>query len=133
MENNDEINLKLVLLFKIFNNRPYHLAKYLIENSALNQDFVKKILNSDKLKDLLDRNSKSVSNLYFVDISQMNEFYNSFIEDTKQKPNEKDIEYLTKELNEKLNDCIKNEKYEDAARIRDYMIVNGIKRINNNF
>ena len=133
MENNEELNRSLVLLLKMFKNRPYHLAKYLIDNSALNQDFIKKILKSDKLKELNDEDSPSVMPVYFVDISQMDEFYNSFIDDIKQISKEKSLEDVTKELNEKLNDCIKNEKYEDAARIRDYMLRNGIKRINNNF
>jgi excinuclease UvrABC helicase subunit UvrB len=133
MENNEELNRSLVLLLKMFKNRPYHLAKYLIDNSALNQDFIKKILKSDKLKELSDENSSSVVPVYFVDISQMDEFYKSFIDDIKQISKEKSIEDITKDLNEKLNDCIKNEKYEDAARIRDYMLRNGIKRINNNF
>jgi protein-arginine kinase activator protein McsA len=35
---------------------------------------------------------------------------------------------MTKDLNNKLDDLIKNEKYEDAARVRDYMIRNNIKR-----
>lgn len=131
MENNEELNRNLVLLLKMFKNRPYHLAKYLIDNSALNQEFIKKILKSDRLKELSDEDSPSVLPVYFVDISQMDEFYNSFIDDIKQISKEKSIEELTNELNEKLNDCIRNEKYEDAARIRDYMLRNGIKR--NNF
>jgi len=33
------------------------------------------------------------------------------------------------ELNEKLDKLLFDEKYEDAARVRDYMIKNKIKRI----
>ena len=55
-------------------------------------------------------------------------FYNSFIDDIKQLSKEKSIEEITKDLNKKLDDLIKKEKYEEAARVRDYMTRNSIKR-----
>ena len=119
---------------EIFKNRPYHLAKYLVENSALTDDFINKIKNSDKLKEISDEEKNDQKFLpapvpvYFVDISQMENFYNSLTDDIKSLSKEKGIEQITKELNEKLDKCIKGEKYEDAARIRDYMDRNGIKR-----
>ena len=131
MDNNDELYRSLVVLLKMFKNRPYHLAKYIVDNNALNKDFISKLLKSDKLKELSEDeiDKPSVVPVYFVDISQMEEFYTSFVDDIKQISKEKSIEELTNELNEKLNTCISNEKYEDAARIRDYMLRNGIKRI----
>jgi len=122
-----------VVLLKMFKNRPYHLAKYMVDNSALSKDFINKLLKSDKLKELSEDESEkpSVTPVYFVDITQMEEFYTSFVDDIKQISKEKSLEELTKELNDKLDTCIRNEKYEDAARIRDYMLRNGIKRINN--
>lgn len=131
---NEEIYRKLVLLLKMFKNRPYHLAKYLVENSALTDDFIKKIKNSDKLKEISNEEKTEQKLLsapypvYFVDISQMENFYNSFMDDIKSLSEEKGIEQITKELNEKLNNFIKQEKYEDAAKIRDYMNRNEIKR-----
>jgi len=131
---NEDIYKNLVLLLKMFKNRPYHLAKYLVDNSALTDDFIKKIKNSDKLKEISDEEKNEQKFLpapvpvYFVDISQMENFYNSLTDDIKSLSKEKGIEQITKELNEKLNNCIKSEKYEDAARIRDYMDRNGIKR-----
>lgn len=133
MDDNEKLNRNLVLLLKMFKNRPYHLAKYLIDNSALSQEFIKKILNSDKLKELSEEESSSFIPVYFVDISQMDDFYDSLIDEIKQIFKEKSLEEITIDLNEKLNECIKNENYEEAARIRDYMIRNGIKRIINNF
>jgi cysteinyl-tRNA synthetase len=129
IDNNEELYKSLVLLLKMFKNRPYHLAKYMVDNSALNEDFIKKILKSDKLKELSDESDNSDLPVYFVDISKMDEFYNSFIDDIKQISKEKNIEELSKELNEKLDTYIKDEKYEEASRIRDYMLRNGIKRI----
>jgi cysteinyl-tRNA synthetase len=117
----------------MFKNRPYHLAKYLVENSALTEDFIKKLKNSDKLKEL-NESEKTEQKLlpvpvYFVDISQMENFYNSFIDDIAQLSKEKSIEEITKDINNKLDELIKQEKYEEAARIRDYMNRNNIKRI----
>ncbi len=132
MDENEELYKSLVILLKMFKNRPYHLAKYLTENSALNKDFIKKLLSSDKIKELTDdENDKpSVAPVYFVNISEMDKFYNAFVDDIKQISKEKSLEELTNDLNEKLDNCIRGEKYEDATRIRDYMVRNGIKRIN---
>jgi cysteinyl-tRNA synthetase len=130
---NEELYRSLVILLKMFKNRPYHLAKYLVENSALTEDFIKKLKNSDKLKEL-NESEKTEQKLlpvpvYFVDISQMENFYNSFIDDIAQLSKEKSIEEITKDINNKLDELIKQEKYEEAARIRDYMNRNNIKRI----
>jgi len=130
---NEELYRSLVILLKMFKNRPYHLAKYLVENSALTEEFIRKLKNSDKLKEL-NESEKTEQKLlpvpvYFVDISQMENFYNSFIDDIAQLSKEKSIEEITKDINNKLDDLIKQEKYEEAARIRDYMNRNNIKRI----
>ena len=132
---NEELYRSLVIMLKMFKNRPYHLAKYLVENSALTEDFIKKIKNSDRLKEMNEDEKSSEQKLlpvpvpvYFVDISQMENFYNSFIDDIKQLSKENSIEEITKNLNEKLDDLIKQEKYEEAARVRDYMNRNNIKR-----
>lgn len=133
-DNEEELYRSLVTLLKMFKNRPYHLAKYMVDNSALSKEFIEKLLKSDKLKKLSDSESTDKpgiqTTLYFIDISQMDEFYTSLIDDIKQISKEKSLEELTKELNDKLDNCIRNEKYEEAARIRDYMLRNGIKRTN---
>ena len=130
---NEELYRSLVILLKMFKNRPYHLAKYLVENSALTEDFIKKIKSSDKLKEINEDDKSSEQKLlpvpvYFVDISQMENFYNSFVDDIQQLSKEKGIEEVTIELNKKLDELIKPEKYEEAARVRDYMNRNNIKR-----
>jgi len=132
MDKNEELNKSLVILLKMFKNRPYHLAKYLIENSALNNEFINKITKSDKLKKISDDSDKSVAvPVYFVNITQMNDFYDSFIDDMNQISKEKSLEEVTKDINQKLDTLIKGEKFEEAARVRDYMMKNGIKRLNN--
>ena len=127
----DQLYKNLVVLLKMFKNRPYHLSKYFIDNSAFSQDFIKKIIDSDKLKDMVkdeENNNVTIIPIHFNDINQMNDFYNSVVDDIKSLSKEKSMDELTKDINQKLDNCIKNENYEDAARIRDYMNRNGIKR-----
>lgn len=123
MDNKDDIYKKLITLLKLFKNRPYHLAKYLIDNSAFSKDFIEHLLNSKKINDLSEVDMDITKN--FTSISQMEDFYTSLINDIDVK-NEKEVQ---EKLNSKLNDLIKNEKYEDAAKLRDYMKRNNIKRI----
>ena len=131
MDNNEELYKNLVSLLKLFKNRPYHLAKYLIDNSAFNKNFVNKVLKSEKLNEFSEDKIESINtSVYFVNISQMEDFYNSLLEEMKDISKVKNVEEIATELNARLNELIKNEKYEEAAKIRDYMIKNRIKRKN---
>ena len=129
MENNEELYKNLVSLLKLFKNRPYHLAKYLIDNSAFSKTFVDKVLKSEKLNEFSEDKIESINtSVYFVNISQMEDFYNSLLDEMKEISNIKNSEEISNELNGRLNDLIKNEKYEEAAKIRDYTNKNGIKK-----
>jgi hypothetical protein len=131
MEKNEELYKNLVSLLKLFKNRPYHLAKYLIDNSAFNKTFVNKVLKSEKLNEFSEDKIESINtSVYFVNISQMEDFYNSLLEEMKDISKVKNVEEIATELNARLNELIKNEKYEEAAKIRDYMSKNRIKRNN---
>jgi hypothetical protein len=131
MEKNEELYKNLVSLLKLFKNRPYHLAKYLIDNSAFNKTFVNKVLKSEKLNEFTEDKIESINtSVYFVNISQMEDFYNSLLEEMKDISKVKNAEEIATELNARLNELIKNEKYEEAAKIRDYMSKNRIKRNN---
>jgi hypothetical protein len=121
--NNDNLYKNLIKLLKMFNNRPYHLAKFMVDNSALNKSFIKNILNSKKLNSISEEDSEMVKS--FTSIDEMEDFYNSLIIDIEGKTAQ-DIEI---ELNQKLDYFIKSERFEDAAKIRDYMKRNNIKRI----
>jgi hypothetical protein len=122
---NDDLYRNLVLFLKMFKNRPYHLAKHLIENSALNPHFIKNISDNANLKDMnLDENQKNLPVLYFADINAMNDYYNSLSEENKKKSKEE----IERDLNLKLEKLIDEEKYEEAARLRDYMSRNKINR-----
>jgi hypothetical protein len=125
---NEDLYKNLVLLLKMLKNRPFHLAKYLIENSALREDFLKKISNSEKLKEFSQDDDLKSKNL-FHDINQMNEYYNSLTDDIKKIGVSKTPEEISTALNLKLESLILEENYEDAAKLRDYMFRNNIKRI----
>lgn len=125
---NEDLYRNLVILLKMFKNRPFHLAKYLIENSALKEDFLKKLSNSEKLKEFSQDEDLKSKNL-FLDINQMNDYYNSLTDDIKKIGVAKTPEEIAEALNQKLESLINEENYEDAARLRDYMFRNNIKRI----
>lgn len=127
---NEDLYRNLVILLKMFKNRPYHLAKYLIDNYAFNKDFIKKVSENAKLNDISEEDEDKLKQPnYFLDISKMNDHYNSFTDEIKLLEKSKTPLEIEEELNEKLNKLLFDEKYEDAARIRDYMTKNKIKRI----
>jgi protein-arginine kinase activator protein McsA len=121
---NENIHKNLITLLKMFKNRPYHLSKYLLDNDAFNQEFIDKIKNSSKLSSM----NTDISN-YFSSITEMEQFYNSLIEESRL-PVKVSKKSLSITLSEKLQQLIDNEKYEEAAALRDYMLSNGIKKIN---
>lgn len=120
MSEHDKIYHNLVKLLKLFQNRPNHLAKYLIDNMAFNDIFLKLLMESEKLNDLEPSNMP-----IFKDIEEMNEYYNVFDENYKSK--KRNPLKMQEDLSKKLEECIRLEKYEDAIRIRDYMIKMGFK------
>jgi hypothetical protein len=130
-QDNEQLYRNLITILKLFKNRPYHLAKYLIKNKAFDDKFIKKLLDSNKLNELGRDESKAlVKAVYFVDISHMSDFFNSFTSDAQLKS--KSDSDIVKEINMRLDECLRLEKYEDAIRIRDYMVKNNIQRISNN-
>lgn len=133
MESNDELYKKIVTLLKIFKNRPYHLAKYLMENNAFNKPFINKISKSNKLDEISsDEGINKYLPATFNNIQHMQDFYDSLLDEIKQISTNKTKKQLESELNEKLDSYIKLEKFEEAAKLRDYMSKNSIKRKNNN-
>ncbi len=109
----------LIAILKIFKNRPYHLAKYLLDNNALDPIFIKKISGNKKLSDIESKIP------HFSDINQMNKYFNNLLIEFSIG---EDVENLRDVLNAKLQQSIKDELYEEAIQIRDYMIHNKIDR-----
>lgn len=124
---NDRTQRNLITLLKLFKNRPYHLSKYLIDNKALNTEFLRKIDKSFKLNELSTKNSNTeLEN--FSDLGQMDDFYNSLLEEMNEIILHDKSANLYGILNDRLDQLISDEKYEEAAALRDYMKQLGIKR-----
>ena len=123
---NEDLYRNLVTLLKLFKNRPYHLTKYLIQNGALKEEFLSKIVNSDRLRNLKE---DDLNDKIFTDINQMNEFFNSLTTEDKKLTMFKTNDEIQIDLNNKLLELLKDEKYEEAAILRDYMYNNNIKKI----
>jgi len=117
----------LLVVLKLFQNRPHHLTKFLIESKALNSDFLSKISDSDKLSDMAKNGIKD-NYLHFNTISEMKKYYSSLVDDLENLKRKKTKEELTEELNQKLKEAIESENYEEASRIRDYMKLNNIQK-----
>jgi hypothetical protein len=124
MDRDENTHRNLISLFKVFKNRPYHLSKYLLDNDAFNEQFLNKIKNSDKLSDLSETNLPK----FFQNLNQMEEFYNSLLESKIVSTTRRSKKELTIELNEQLSKLIQEEKYEEAAALRDYMMLHGVKK-----
>jgi len=58
----------------------------------------------------------------------MTDYFNSLTEETNISK-KKSKRSITIELNSKLDQCVREERYEDAIRIRDYMTKHNIKRL----
>lgn len=132
MRNNKQYN-NIVKLFKLFNNRPNHLAKYLYDNGFFSQKFLDSIKTSNKLTDLSDEDIAKYNSHeiplsllpdYFTDIESMKKYYNDLTNEFKHI---KKADKLREELNKKLKKALDEEQYEDASKIRDYMIQKNIK------
>jgi len=129
-EDKNKLYRNLSILLKLFKNRPNHLAKYLIENSAFSGEFTFNIINSKKLNDMTTKDAynyfveeNNYGTVYFTDFNEMDNYYIDIIEDNNIKI---DLSELTNELNMKLKKYLNEEKYEEAAKIRDYMLKNDI-------
>lgn len=123
---NEDLYRNFVTLLKLFKNRPYHLAKYLIQNGAIKEEFLSKIVNSDRLRNIKEG---EFDEKIFMDINQMNDFFNSLTIEVKKLSMFKTDDEIKIDLNNKLSELLKEEKYEEAAILRDYMFNNGIKKL----
>lgn len=124
MSKGGDIYKNLVTLLKLFKNRPYHLAKFLLDKDALDKKFSNDIEKSTKLLEL-DRKSEGL-NPNFSNITKMNDYFQNLLENNQQRlqtPAE-----LERDLNAQLDRLIREEKYEEAACLRDYMMEKNLKR-----
>lgn len=117
----------LITFLRLFQNRPHHLAKYFLENDCLNEEFKNHLENSKKLSQLTeDFQFSNIPPVYFLNFKEMIKFFDSISKEINF--DDIDDEVIVNQLNSKLDELIKQEKYEEAIRIRDYMVRNNIKR-----
>jgi len=112
----------LASLLRMFKNRPHHLAKFLLENDAFRVDFLKKV-ESNKNLEKLNQSEIGDDHFYFTNISEMKSYFTTLVED-----NFGEIESIKEQLEKNLSEAIINEDYEEAARIRDFLILNKLKK-----
>lgn len=127
---NNKFYRNLSILLKLFKNRPNHLAKYLIENSAFTEEFIYNIIDSEKLNEMTPNDTfnyfsevNDLTPVYFSDFKEMDDFYLNIMEEKLMLV---DTTELTIELNNKLKGYISEDRFEDAVRIRDYMKRNNL-------
>lgn len=117
----------LISFLKLFQNRPFHLAKYLLENNGLNDEFIDKITKSEKLNFLSENlGIDELPDLNFKNFKEMMKFFENI--DNEYNAEYKSKEQLTTELNKKMDFYIQSDRFEEAIKLRDYMIHNHIKR-----
>jgi len=124
--NRSEFEHNLSLLLKLFNGRPNHLARFLINNNCFTDEFKELVLNNYELGEDVEGTEDSEENIDFSTYDEMNSYYDKFISSditNKVDPN------VSRELNIRLLTLISGEKFEDAARLRDYMRKKDIKII----
>ncbi len=126
MDRDEYQNLLIVL--KLFQNRPNHLGKFLIDNKALSQDFLDKISDSARISDI-SLSGINNDHLHFNSILEMNQYYKSLVDDLENIRRKKSKEEVEEDINNKLRNAIESEDYEEASRIRDYMRLNNINKI----
>jgi hypothetical protein len=92
----------LANLIRLFGGRHNHLAKFLVDNGAVSDAFIRRI-DCSALENKSD----------FSSISELEGYYASALGS--------EVPVAEVDLTERLARLIEEEKYEDAARLRDYM------------
>jgi excinuclease UvrABC helicase subunit UvrB len=123
MSKPDQSNL--INLFKLFKNRPNHLVRFLLDNDALNDKFLNRVKNNMNLSNNIQESDLNKS---FDSIEDMKDHFSLFINDVEISKKKKTKEELIEELTLKIKDAVDNEDYEEAARVRDYMVRNNLKK-----
>jgi hypothetical protein len=111
---------KLFNFFNMFGDKKHLMIKYMLDNNIFNESFIESILNNSNFN-----NSVDVPN--FNRIEDIFPFYNTLLDDFDNSGDTpEDISY---NLNNKLDEYISKDMFEEAIRLRDYMKKNNIDRI----
>lgn len=129
MENkNDKLYNNLIVLFKMFKNKPHQLAKYLMQSDAFNDIFLEKIIHSKKLNELDEKirtgkNPFPEEQKHFNNISELKKSQADILRPEVKLLENKDVKQLEQNLNKQLREAEEKEDFEKAATIRDYMLM----------
>lgn len=121
---NKKEKYNLINLFKLFKNRPNHLVKFLLDNDAFTDKFLNDVFKNKKLSDNIDSDIEIV----FNSIDDMKEHFSLYISSVEINKKRKTKEEILEELTSKIREEVDNENYEEAARIRDYIIRNNLRK-----
>ena len=121
----DKIEHNLTHIIDLFKNRANHLAKYLISNNSFNDEFISLVSNSTKLGNI----PSSEYQRDFSTFQEMDTYFNNLLGDINVGSDPKKDIKISNDLNNKLFMLLSSEKYEDAIKLRDYMIRQNIKII----
>ena len=119
MLNDDMVN-KLTNFIMLFDDKTFLMARYMLDNKILNDDFIKLLSNSDKF-------NNPIRLPFFNNISDVIPYYHSLLDDFDNVGDSKE-DVLIK-LNSRLDEYIRKDMFEEAIRLRDYMKKNNIDRI----
>jgi len=102
MNKQDKYELMAALLAR-FDNKRWLLSKFLVDNDAISENFLKS-LNTEYL---------SEEPPLFHDLTQLNDYLNRLID--------KQCAIKSVDLEKKLIELLEEEKYEEAAKLRDWI------------
>lgn len=108
----------LVVILKIFEGQPHHLAHFLIENNAITLNFRQNLQDSQSILKIKN-DGFDYENLHFNNIEEMKNYFESLLNIESSN-----IEKTIIDFKLKLKEALDSEDYESAIRYRDY-----IKRI----
>ena len=109
----DLTNINLIILLKIFKDRPHHLSRFLMENEAFNKSFLDKLNKNGKLSEI--KNIEEIKK-DFDNIDDIKYFYSSLI--STSSPKRKSNDDIISNIIDKISTAIDNEDYEDN---KDYI------------
>ncbi len=118
--NNNELLDKIYNFINMFDDKKHLMIKYMLDNNIFSDSFLKIISNNHSFNNIIELP-------IFNNIEDIYPFYNTILDDFDNSGDT--MEDIIINLNEKLDDYINKDMFEEAIRLRDYMKRNNIERI----
>lgn len=120
MDNKKILIDKLYNFFNMFGDKKYIMISYMLDHNVFTNDFINNILNNKKFDNIIDVPQ-------FDKMENILPFYNTILDNFEDCGDT--IEEITLNLNNKMDEYIYKDMFEEAIRLRDYMKKNKIERI----